>query len=83
MRDRTISSQPQTNTQSTTDIVNKLDSRDNRIKLEPKWLEPKWSRSVVVVAVAVAAAVAVAVVWDTVECMCMYTPHDAHLQANS
>ena len=33
-------------------------------------LEPKWPRSVVVV-----------VVFDTAECVCMYTPHNANVQA--
>ena len=27
--------------------------------------------------------VVVVIVWDTVECVCMYTPHDAHMQAKS
>ena len=36
------------------------------------WLRGCWLLVVVVV-----------VVWDTVECVCMYTPHNAHLQAKS
>ena len=30
----------------------------------------------------VVALVVVVVVWDTVECVCMYTPHNAHVQAS-
>ena len=36
----------------------------------------KTPRRVVVVAV----VVVVVVVWDTVECVCMYTPHNARMQ---